>query len=169
MLGRLPERIEPRVLAEAGRQFVGEIPLSAMQRVASQVMTAEGTAKVEVNFGIDAAGIRFLTGRVQCELQLTCQRCLGPMDFVVDTAFSLGLVVDEGHGQQLPSHYEPLILASEPMLMAEIVEDEVLLVLPVAAMHEAPHPCAAVTTREKQPEAKRENPFAVLAQLKRDS
>lgn len=174
MSGRLPDRIEPLVLAEAGRSFTGRIPLDRFQRIASQLLSTEGELVVEMEFGTDQAGIRYLAGHLRGTVQLRCQRCLTPMEMELENHFRLGLVHDEGQGQRLPPLYEPLVLASEPVAVAEIVEDEVILALPVAPMHVAPHPCAATADSKTGPAAEpaseqRENPFAVLAQLKRDS
>ncbi len=169
MLSRLPERIEPQILADAGRRFEGSIDLVRLTRLAPQLASDQGQLAVTVVFDRDPGGVRYMAGRVTGTLELLCQRCLGPMEFAVDSQFRLGLVHGEEDGQRLPSSYEPLIVASEPMSMAEIVEDEVILSLPIVAMHQEPHPCAVVKQQEPLPEGKqRENPFAVLAQLKRD-
>lgn len=169
MLSRLPERIEPLRLADAGRRFEGSIELAGLTRLAPLLISDQGRLEVSLVFDRDEAGTRYLAGEMRGHLQLTCQRCMQPMDFALDTRFRLGLVHGEEDGQRLPPSYEPLIVASEPMPTAQIVEDEVLLALPIVAMHEDPHPCAAPKQAEPLPEGmQRENPFAVLAQLKRD-
>ena len=169
MLSRLPEWIEPLALAEAGREFSGSLDLAALARLAPLLATDQGRLDVNLVLDRDEAGTRFLAGQVHAQLQLLCQRCLGPMDFALDSAFRLGLVRGEEEARTLPSDYEPLMVGAEPMPLAEIVEDEVLLALPIVALHREPHPCAAEQYQEALPEdAQRENPFAVLAQFKRD-
>ena len=155
-------------MAEAGREFSGSLDLAGLARLAPLLVSQQGALNVQLTLDRDKAGIRFLAGRVRGQLELECQRCLGPMEFPLDSEFRLGLVRSEDEAERLPATYEPLLVGEEPLLLAEIVEDEVLLALPTVALHREPHPCAA-----QQPEAlpegvQRENPFAVLAQLKRD-
>ena len=156
-------------MAEAGREFSGSLDLAGLARLAPLLGSRTGTLDVRLTLDRDEAGIRFLAGRVTGPLQLVCQRCLGAMEFTVDSEFRLGLVRSEEEAERLPSGYEPLLVDMEPMPLAKIVEDEVLLALPIVALHGKPHPCAARQHQEPLPEgAQRENPFAVLAQLKRD-
>jgi uncharacterized protein len=169
MLSRLPERIEPLAMAEAGREFSGSLELAGLARLAPLLSTQQGALSVTLLLDRDEAGTRYLAGRVTGQLQLECQRCLGAMEFALDSEFRLGLVRGEEEAARLPSGYEPLLVGTEPMPLAEIVEDEVLLALPIVALHRDPHPCAARQHQEPLPEGEqRENPFAVLAQLKRD-
>jgi uncharacterized protein len=166
---RLPERIEPFALAEAGREFSGSIDLAGMARLVPLLASDQGQLDVTLVLDRDVAGTRFLAGQVRGRLQLLCQRCLGPMEQVLASDFRLGLVRDEDEAEKLPSGYEPLVVGAEPMLLKDIVEDEVLLSLPIVALHQEPHPCAAEQYQKALPEdAHRENPFAVLAQFKRD-
>ena len=169
MLSRLPERIEPMALAEAGREFSGSIDLAGMARLAPLLASDQGRLDVTLVLDRDEAGTRFMAGQVRGQLQLLCQRCLGTMDYALDSEFRLGLVRGEEEAQTLPSGYEPLLVGADAMPLAEIVEDEVLLSLPIVVLHQEPHPCAARQYQEALPEdAQRENPFAVLAQFKRD-
>jgi uncharacterized protein len=66
---------------------------------------------------------------------------------------------------------EPLV-ADKPIDLIALAEDEILLSLPLVPMHEVcPQPIAATSTQalefEEAIEAKKPNPFAVLASLKK--
>jgi uncharacterized protein len=77
----------------------------------------------------------------------------------------------------LPENYEPLLVGAEPMPLSAIVEDELMLALPIVSMH-APEQCPASTRPEHTADdvpaegaeadqaADRANPFAVLRTLK---
>ena len=133
-------------------------------------MSQSGAAQVELAFARDEGGRAFVEGRVQAQVELRCQRCLEPMSQLLDAPFRLGLVADEEEAECLPPELEPLMLSQGPMVLAALIEDELLLALPIVALHQAPHPCADTVGQEQAPaQTKRENPFAVLAQLKRDS
>ena len=169
MLSRLPERIDPLAMAEAGRAFHGDLDLAGLARLLPLLVNPKGGLEVDLLLDRDEAGVRFLRGRVSGQLELECQRCLGPMAFALDSEFLLGLVRGEEEAGRLPETYEPLLVGTEPMRLADIVEDEVLLALPIVALHRAPHPCASRRQEENPPEGvQREHPFAALAQLKRE-
>jgi uncharacterized protein len=170
MSSGLPDRIEPLVLALAGRRFSGELALATLGRLGSLLASQDGAFRVDLEFGRDESGQPYLAGRIRGEVELLCQRCLEPMVHPVDAEVRLAMVQDDEEAARLPAHYEPLIVATESMELAPILEDEVLLSLPIVALHSEPHPCA---TEDRAPRekavVKRENPFAVLARLKRDN
>ncbi len=78
-----------------------------------------------------------------------------------------------GRGRDLPSHYEPLLVGGEP-LFADIIEDELLLALPM--WHAPSEECSVRISSDRQAgktntdtgATAKENPFAVLADLKKD-
>lgn len=180
---RLPDFIDPVRLAEQQRELRGQIPLSRMHRLASSLAGAEGLVDVGLRFGIDALGVRFMTGRIHAELVVTCQRCMEAMAGPVEAEISLGLVRSDSEAERLPENYEPLLVGAEPMPLSAIIEDELILALPIVSMH-APEQCPASTRPEcaaddvpaegADPEADqaadraadRANPFAVLRALK---
>ena len=85
----------------------------------------------------------------------------------LDLDFRLGLVHSQEAAGQLPGRYEPLLVTAEPALIADIVSDEVLLALPIVALHHDRADCRALSKEYQSPDgAQRENPFAVLAELK---
>ncbi len=165
MVEHLPEIIDPLALAEKRRQFKGVLPLSKMSGLQDVVMNLEGEARVELSFGRDG---RFATvkGVVEAELQLQCQCCLEPIDWVVSSRLSLGVVRSVEEANLLPDIYEPLLLEENDIPLADIVEAELLLAIPTIPQHDRCEPVAQVE-KEAAPEAPdRPNPFAVLAKLK---
>jgi len=182
---RLPDFIDPIRLAEQQRELRGQIPLSRMHRLASSLAVAEGLVDVDLRFGIDELGVRFMSGRIHAELALICQRCMEAMRVPVEAEVSLGLTRSDNEAERLPENYEPLLVGAEPMPLSAIVEDELMLALPIVSMH-APEQCPAstLTRRERAaddiraeggepaagPDADRAadqaSPFAVLRALK---
>ena len=102
-----------------------------------------------------------------------CQRCLQPVALDLDLARAFRFVADETTAEALDAESEEDVLALPRWLdLHELVEDELLLALPLVPMHgqcpralpmaarlEALAPAADATPR----------PFAVLAGLKRDA
>lgn len=172
MSDRLPQSVQLERLAETGAVLSGSVALKGMTRLA-YLHDDEGSAEVKLAFGTDGQGIRYATGRIRAELHLVCQRCLQPMMFPIDVALRLGLVHPE-EAEQLPDDYEPLVYDEPAVEVARIVEDELVLALPIVPMH-APQDCPAGTKagagRARPKEAAkggkqdRRHPFTGLAEL----
>jgi uncharacterized protein len=171
---RLPVHIDPLRMAETGRLLEGRYSIADLDRLHDVLLEHSGEVAVSLEFGIDAEGIRYLRGRLQTEVALECQRCLQPMRAPIDATFSLGLVRTVDAAEQLPSHYEPLLVESDALFLRDIIEDELLLALPLVAKHDESQ-CVDVNQRVaaavkrndyERGEDNKANPFAALAALK---
>lgn len=107
-----------------------------------------------------------VTGRVA----LRCQRCLGKVDFdcAIDNRL---LLIPEGEvwpEDELESDDYDAIPADRELSVAELVEEEILLALPLVARHEeCALPVAATTSGRADEVECAASPFAVLAGLKK--
>ncbi len=170
MFGRLPETIDPITLAEQGVRLTGELPLREMARLADLCEVGEGMAVADLKFAREPHGLRYLRARIDASLRLVCQRCLQPMDVVVRSEPVLALFLPGEPQTGVPEEAEPLVV--EPgWSLAALVEDELLLAMPMMPKH-APGECAANTLpprKATQVEVKtdRPNPFAVLEKLRK--
>ena len=171
---RLPVHVDPLRMVEARRVLHGSIALAEMARLLGSVVRADGEVAVSLEFGTDVEGIRYLQGRLRAVVGLECQRCLETMDFPIDSQFALALVRSMAEAENLPSHYEPLLLDGEPLFLRDVIEDELLLALPIVAKHptgecELAQPEQAAADIQTDPDSTRkDSPFAVLAGLKLD-
>ena len=169
MSQQLPEQIDPFRLVRQKRILTGTIGLARMLRLLPQLQHAQGQAHVELEFGTDDMGVQFARGEVHTELPLVCQRCLQPMMYAVRAPIALGFVTQPRDAEAMPPHYDPIVVAEVPIPLLDLIEDELLLALPIVATHDEGS-CEAVVMQEPEttptPEPERENPFAVLAQLK---
>lgn len=172
MQARLPGSIDPWKLTSAGGRWQGELPLAPMARLASLVQAATGTAGVVLEAGRDEQGVRYLTGRIEAAVSVVCQRCLSPMPLALAADFRLGLVQTEAQAAALPAGYEPLLAAADGVLsLSEMVEDELILALPLAPVHAALDLCLAKGYHPPRPPSAAQDqahPFAVLSTLLKD-
>ena len=169
---RLPLQIDPFRLAEARRVLEGQVALRHMKRLASALSNSEGEIEISLEFGIDNMGVPFVTGPIQVNLSLICQRCLEEMNLPVETELALGFVRSSVEAEAMIGPYEPYIVESVPMDLMDLIEDEILLSLPQIPMHPFEE-CPArelyeqvAQQDEQENEASHENPFHVLAGLK---
>lgn len=163
----LPERLDLLAAAEAGRELHGRIALDGLERVAPLLASPVGELEVALRLERDASGTFCLSGRIGGDVVLQCQRCLEDMVLELAIEFRLGLVRSQAEANRLARRYEPLIVTDEPASIADIVSDEILLALPFAPVHADTEPCSGLLEDYRaEPDGQRENPFAVLAELK---
>ena len=175
MSTRLQEYIKPLSFCDRGEHLKGIIPLAGMSRLADSLCHQNGEVEIDLAFDIDAQGSKILRGHLNTCLALECQRCNKPVETLVETDVSLAFVDTEEAGKQLPSEYDPYILAEPTVVLRELVEDELILALPIVAFH-SEEACGVAVLKPVEelaietPEAaeeKKPNPFGVLAGLKR--
>jgi len=166
---QLPREIDPFRFANSGIRLTGQIPLSSMRRLAEQLVSDDGMVDVDMHFDIDETGLPFMKGRFQTSIQLICERCMSQMTLQMDIPALLGIIRHERKVEGLAEQYEPWIIDDakqvDPALM---VEDELILALPIVPKHDyVCLPDDVWQAGEAESEAdKPVSPFAVLAALK---
>ncbi len=169
MLSGLPQNVDLYRLAVARETYEGRLEQSKFRRLAPVAHESARWVDVALRFGTED-GIHYLRGELKSKFTLVCQRCLEPMEVVVDIALSLGFVRNREEEIRLPEGFEPLWIEQPEMNLMSIVEDELLLALPLVAMH-PPAQCPAWVEpgkRDDRAESDRTNPFSVLAALTHD-
>lgn len=167
--GPLPNKVDPRKLAERDVRITGEADLNGMPNLCQSLIGTEGVVNVDLHFSVTTEGqrIRTITGSASGHVYMTCQRCLDPVEVAVEADFNLGLMASEEAAQQLPRTYDPLIIGDEEIELLSVVEEELILSLP----HDAYHDDCSIKTSYGDAGTVAEdndkpNPFSVLAQLK---
>jgi len=128
---------------------------------------AEGTQRV------DASGHaqNWLHLQAQATLSLTCQRCLEPVDVSLDVARSFRFVPTEAQAEAEDEAAEEDVLAiSRDFDLPALVEDELLMELPLVPAHEVCPGQVRLSVADDDFEAAqpvKPNPFAALAGLKK--
>ena len=165
----LPVHLNFRQKAKNGFEIQGKWPLNQLKRLDEVLQSDAGEVDVSLKFG-KIGPIPFIEGHITAEVQLLCQRCMQPMAYTVDNPFKLGMVLNEEQIERLPDEFEPYLVDDEDSYIGELLEDELLLALPLVAMHD--YECSdylqeqepAHETEVKDSEQK-ENPFAALKDL----
>jgi uncharacterized protein len=157
-------------MVSARRSFAGSMPIAAMPRLCEALASNEGEARFELDFGRDKFDTAYLDVRAQAPLALVCQRTLEPFVLPVAVDTRLGLIRREQEEAALPPGCEPLLVAGDGKLnLADVIEDEMLLALPLIPVNpdSAPPDETTGSGQGDAPAAERtDNPFAVLRELK---
>lgn len=115
----------------ARQRFAGELPLARLARLAAQLADRNGSLAVVLEAGKDDAGAAWLRGEIRGELQLTCQRGLHPFAWRADLRPALRLVTSEAEEARVLKDCEPYLVEDDRLPLRDLVEDEVLLALPM--------------------------------------
>jgi uncharacterized protein len=164
MQNKLPESVDFLKQVERKAGFECTWPVSTFERLAEAVCSDRGQVSARLQFGT-RAGIPCLDGRVQAELELRCERCLDPVTQHIESEFRFGLITAENEADLLPKEFEPLLVDAEQSLL-ELVEDELLLSLPIVARHD--EECSELLQKHRQDDEVQgdtHRPFAALKDL----
>jgi uncharacterized protein len=163
MLPDLPQSIEPLRLVRLGAHLAGNYPIRAMERLKLSLYDDSGVAEFTLEFRRDAEGQPAITGTISADLNAVCQRCLQQLRITVRSNVSLGVVTSHETARVLPPQYEPLLVGESPLPLIELIEDELILALPMVTMHRQ-EDCPAASLTAQDP-GTRYRPFAGLNRL----
>ncbi len=166
--------LDVKAFAKAQMHLEGDTPVAEFERLAEDCMgdvtghvswSAQGAIDPDQS-GKDAAWLHL---EAKATVPLTCQRCLHPVPVELLIEQDFRFVADEATAlaEDDESEEDLLVLEDGFDLMA-LIEDELLMSLPLVPMHPACLSEQAPTSKEEEAilaEAK-PNPFAVLASLK---
>ena len=163
----LPERVDVARQVQAQRTYEGVLPLATLRRLGGSLASGTGEVRYAVEFGRDALGVSYLGLRVEAGLPLICQRTLDLFAYPVVIDQRLGLITEEAEEAALPPGYEPLLVTDGQLSIADVIEDELILALPVVPLK----PGAPLEWKDPADTAsgaeEAVNPFAVLGALKK--
>ena len=158
--------IDSLEFARAQQQLRGSVPAASLKRLEDVLFDTHGSVEYEVRGCLDGRNRPQLALRVSGTLHLQCQRCLERLDYELAVRNTLlvatpGVDIDEDvDDPDAPDAIE----ASPELDIAGLIEDEVLLSLPLAPRHPE-GACESRLTRGTDAGA-RPKPFAELAALK---
>ena len=163
--------IDSQDFAYNSRETQGKIPLAAMPRLQDMLADPAGELNYVVRGLHSKADKPMLEVALEGTCQLRCQRCLQRLDYPVKLVSHLLLVPAEHLDDAIADNEENDVIPADTRLdVLELLEEELLLSLPFAPKHAAGvcQPALAQAVIDQAVEIDQaENPFAVLAELKK--
>jgi uncharacterized protein len=171
-----PHRLDVRRFAEEGAELGATDPLPRYRRLLAE--TEGGGAEREVRWSARGELLNphhlqreiWLHLEAAADLPLTCQRCLAPVDVPLRANRSFRFVADEATAAAEDDEAEEDLLAlSRSFDLVELVEDELLMEVPVAPRHAVcPEPVkmSATDAAFEAAQDHKEHPFSILGRLK---
>jgi uncharacterized protein len=178
-----PARLDVAELAQRSGPFEGDWPLAAMARL-RQPGEPEPDPLAKLHWHATAEHRPVSNGAPELWLHLsvcttvlrTCQRCLQAMAVPLALHRHFLFAPNEAQAEAWDAERDDadVLVLTRSLNLLELAEDEVLLALPIVPRHEVcPQPLVAPSLEARTPtevspeEVDRDNPFAILAQLKR--
>lgn len=171
------QRLNMPAFAQAGEPLVELTPLQNMERLTQEIhglapdLIINWRASGELRARAGAEDDVWVHLEAKTSLPLTCQRCMGAVATPLEIDQWYRFVADEdiAMAEDDESEEDLLVMAPQFDLLA-VVEDELLMALPLVPMHEtcpvSPVFSAGESELTQQEEAK-PHPFAALAKLKK--
>jgi len=138
-----------------------------MRRLRGSLADDEGDARYVLEFDRDSLGISFLALRVEADLPLVCQRTLETFAYGISIDQRLGMIAAEDEEAGLPEGYEPLLVPDGQLDLAAVIEDELILALPVVPLKPGAPLEWKDASDDESADEERPNPFAALETLKK--
>ncbi|MDY0035652.1 MAG: YceD family protein [Zoogloea oleivorans] len=154
--------IDLQALAKDGGRVYRTVPVESLGRLVESLLEPVGTVTFEFQGERDDEGKLYVDLQIQGDLVLQCQRCLEAMVWPCNVQNRLLLLRS---GEELPENELENdavdALEVEPLTdLLALVEDEVLLALPLVPRHENCEPPVKAGVDDEI------SPFAVLRQLR---
>jgi uncharacterized protein len=161
-----PYLIDPQRLTSQPRLLEGTFKPSELERLEDSLASGEGELHYRITAGLDGQRRKVVSCIIKGFVFLTCQTSLEAFRHEISVDDRLVLVDEES---QLPpveeeNDTEDYLVADEPLDIRDLVEDAVLLALPMV-----PRKPGLQEAREEDGKSagERPNPFAALASLKK--
>ena len=175
-------RLNVQAFAEQGASLAETTLLQNMQRLAEEAQGLQPDMLVKwqahgelrsASGGTGAEGDVWLRLEAQASIPLTCQRCMGPVLTPLEVDHWYRFVATEDIAMAEDDQSEEDLLVMEPQFdLLAVLEDELLMALPLVPMHDECPAAPVMRAGEGAPAGETEgkpNPFAVLSGLKKKS
>jgi uncharacterized protein len=127
-------------LGERAAILRGEIRLRRLPRLSGLLSTDEGSVRASLSFRQRGGWVTFEL-EYETTLELTCQRCLAPVRHCVSEKVNMIVMEESAMERHAPEGYEPLALDGDRIKPAELIEDELIVSLPLVPRHARTEEC----------------------------
>lgn len=145
----------------------GVLPVVDLPRLAGETFDKAGDVKWSISGYVNELGYPALTLSVSGKVNLICQRCLTGLPFDVQSESVIILAENEEAADKLDALLEDddvdVIVGSASFDIKYLIEDEVLLALPLAPKHAE---CPDQVSQDQEVIGEKVSPFVVLKDLK---
>ena len=162
----LPARFDPQILADRNISLSGEVSVATMSRLRNAAVSLESTVRVDLNFSRSMFGCCTVDGGMMYALGLRCERCLEEVPVSLNPTVKLSVKHKSQTFYEKTKGYDYYEYEGKYLDLASLVEDELLLALPLTPKHKDISLCnpdmIAWLAAGRELGSNTKNPFAVL-------
>lgn len=149
-------------------QRQGDIAVADFARLTEELADNSGSVRWSLRGTVDSLGFSQLKLSVSGSVRLMCQRCLVPFPFEIASESTLILARNEVNADEIDALLADdtidVIVGSKVLNVAELIEDEALLAIPLAPKHDT---CPDHAALDRLQGVKKASPFAALKDIKK--
>jgi uncharacterized protein len=136
-----------RKLSDAAAILDLDIPVAELRGLSVEPLAGGGPVHAHLQFGREQG---YMVAKVALtgQVELVCQRCMGPMRWSVDAKSTVLLIESETEANGAPVEWETYIAPDGRASVAGLAAEELLLALPIVPLHEGGSECANFVGRE---------------------
>jgi len=175
--------VSPLQLAKKNARWRGQVAISDLERLGEMLRQnspdPKGVVDVRLAFSaIDRTSCR-VTGTADADVEIECQSCLEAVRVRIAAQIDFTTARSAQQAKEIAATAEPYVLEGETISVAQLIEDDLLLSLPgrgcevfdeclrrPVLAYPAPGTATGSEALDRTGQEK-QNPFAVLAELKR--
>ena len=145
-----------------------DVALSELPRLRSRIPGIGGSVRGSARLGRQS-GFAVAELSLAGKAALQCQRCMQAMELPIESTTHVALILAEADAAEVPEELEPVLAREGRIGIGELVEEELLLALPIVPLHqdagECAVPAAAPIVGGEAPQHVTQRPFAGLGEL----
>ena len=175
MLDRpLPDYVDVRKVFLENEKVSGFVASEKLVNMRDILVGENARVKAMLNFLKDKTGRRIITGELTATIEVACQRCLEPLELLIEDDICLFLVEDDESAKSLDKNYEGWICSTHKLCLAELIEEQLILALPLVSVH-SDSSCSQNALKyssrlgDADDPKRAQSPFEVLKSLKKQS
>src|ERR1700680_1871366 len=142
MSGGASKLRDVRKLADARATLDLDIPVAELPGLPGKLIRGSGQVHAQVQFGREQ-GFMVAQVMLRAQLELICQRCMGPMPVPIETSSPVLLIESAADAEAAPVEWETYLAAEGRLSFEALAAEELLLALPVVPLHADSSACEA--------------------------
>ena len=160
--------IQPRKLALKEGELKFSWDVKEFTRLDGLLFSNQGKIEVRLSGKQDERHRSLINAQINAGFQLECQTTFEAIDYQVDTLITYCTVIKEEQITEVDEEFEALLVEDGFVDIKSVIEDELILALPIAANKAIEDTDVKLSYGELPKEAEKKNPFEVLKGFKVD-
>jgi uncharacterized protein len=125
-------------------ELEGELEIARLPRLAGLLHSRAGSVRASLQFRQRGLGLPAATLELATTVELICQRCLEPFELPIAERTEVMFVEPGEAGASIAEDVEPVELDDGRLLPAQLIEDELIVAIPLVPKHARIEDCGSL-------------------------